>query len=165
MHANHAYHTVFNTQAGESLLGGNLRSHQVATIQRDVSFDDVLDAVNPLNQIPVLSSLSASGEPQAASESSALSPIAKLVGGGLLGGVFGLVGAVFDLMFEEATGASVVGSVAKAVMSDENTASSASLASAKSSGQTGGRFYTVTPALQHGESAGDVDAAALDLQI
>lgn len=90
----------------------DLRSVQKPTVcYDDVCFGDVLEALNPLNHIPVVSNYMEDG----AAPDNPVMPLAKMLGGGLIGGVFGLIGAAINVVFEEATGGSVAENVAAAV--------------------------------------------------
>jgi len=68
-----------------------------------VGFEDLLDVVNPLQQLPVVSSVyrEATGEN--------ISIPARLAGGFLFGGPAGLIGSAAMVLFEEVTGDSVLG--------------------------------------------------------
>ncbi len=70
-----------------------------------VGFDDLLDVVNPLQQLPVVSSVyrEATGE--------SISIPARLAGGFLFGGLPGLIGSAAMVAFEEVTGDSVLGHI------------------------------------------------------
>ncbi|WP_434624486.1 hypothetical protein [Azospirillum sp. B2RO_4] len=70
-----------------------------------VGFDDLLDVVNPLQQLPVVSSVyrEATGEN--------ISIPARLAGGFLFGGLPGLIGSAAMVAFEEVTGDSVLGHI------------------------------------------------------
>lgn len=65
------------------------------------SFWDLLDIVNPLQHIPVVSTLyrEFTGD--------GIGAVARLAGGGLLGGIPGLVSAVIDVALEDSTGKDV----------------------------------------------------------
>ena len=65
------------------------------------TFGDLLDLINPLRHVPIVSTLyrSATGDD--------ISPGASIAGGGLFGGVFGLVSAVVNVMLKEATGSDI----------------------------------------------------------
>jgi hypothetical protein len=65
-----------------------------------LTFRDVIDAVNPLNHIPIVSDLFASATEHKPSTAS------KLIGGTLLGGPIGFVASLATVMFENATGES-----------------------------------------------------------
>ncbi|SMH62975.1 hypothetical protein [Azospirillum agricola] len=69
----------------------------------EVGFEDLLDVVNPLQQLPVVSSVyrEATGE--------SISIPARLAGGFLFGGPAGLIGSAAMVVFEEITGDSVLG--------------------------------------------------------
>ncbi|ANC92711.1 hypothetical protein A6A40_12915 [Azospirillum humicireducens] len=68
-----------------------------------LGFDDLIDAVNPLQQLPVVSSVyrEATGE--------TISIPARLAGGFLFGGLPGLIGSAAMVAFEEITGDTVLG--------------------------------------------------------
>lgn len=122
----------------ESPLKG-MKSVQVATVQHtDMSFGDIIDMVNPLHHIPIVSSFysDATGD--------TISPVAKMVGGGLLGGVFGLVTSAINVIFEEATGESLIGNVANAILGDETQAATSTALAAAAPKDTS-KFYHVTP--------------------
>ena len=70
-----------------------------------VGFEDLLDVVNPLQQLPVVSSVyrEATGE--------SISIPARLAGGFLFGGLPGLIGSAAMVAFEEITGDSVLGHI------------------------------------------------------
>lgn len=79
-----------------------LRSVQKPTVEaREITFGDVLQAVNPLNHIPFVSQLN----------NNPVSPLVKMVGSAVIGGPIGLAAAAIDAVFEEATGRSVAGNV------------------------------------------------------
>lgn len=90
-----------NSAGGEGALRG-IRSSQQQTIRHeDFSFGDFLDLINPLQHLPVVSQLyqNATGD--------TISPVAKMVGGVLLGGPIGFAVAGINAVFEEATGQSL----------------------------------------------------------
>ena len=63
-----------------------------------LTFSDVLDAINPLNHIPVVSDIYSNLTGEKAS------PGARLAGGALFGGPIGLAVSVASLIFEEGAG-------------------------------------------------------------
>lgn len=65
-----------------------------------LTFGDVLDAINPLNHIPIVSDIVK--EQTGAS----ISPVSRMVGGALLGGPIGFVASLASVIFEDATGQS-----------------------------------------------------------
>lgn len=67
----------------------------------EFSFWDLLDIVNPLQHVPVVSTLyrELTGD--------GIGAVARLAGGGLLGGIPGLVSAVIDVALEDSTGKDV----------------------------------------------------------
>lgn len=81
-----------------------------------VGFEDLLDVVNPLQQLPVVSSVyrEASGE--------SISIPARLAGGFLFGGLPGLIGSAAMVAFEEVTGDSVLGHIGSLLEDGTETA-------------------------------------------
>lgn len=63
-------------------------------------FRDLLDAINPLNHIPIISTLFSQATEHKASTAS------RLAGGALLGGPVGFAASLMDVVFEYATGSS-----------------------------------------------------------
>jgi len=68
-------------------------------------FEDFLDAINPLQHIPILSTIyrELTGD--------TISPASRLAGGALFGGVFGFAGAVINGVIEAETGKDIGGNV------------------------------------------------------
>lgn len=62
------------------------------------TFDDILDVINPLQQLPIISTLyrEMTGDD--------IAPGARIIGGGLFGGVAGVFAAVFNTIIEDSTG-------------------------------------------------------------
>lgn len=81
-----------------------------------VGFDDLLDVVNPLQQLPVVGSVyrEATGE--------SISIPARLAGGFLFGGLPGLIGSAAMVAFEEVTGDSVLGHIGSLLEDGTETA-------------------------------------------
>lgn len=73
------------------------------------TFRDLLDIINPLQQIPIISNIyrKITGD--------TIAPGARLIGGALLGGVVGAGFALADNVFEQQTGKDVGGSVVAAL--------------------------------------------------
>lgn len=80
-----------------------------------LTFGDLVDAVNPLNHIPIVSDLVGGASEEKPSVAS------KLLGGALLGGPIGFVASLANCIFEQATGHGVAGAV-MAALSGEQTA-------------------------------------------
>jgi len=87
-------------------------------------FRDILDGINPLNHIPIVSEMLESETGHKVSTAS------KLIGGALLGGPVGLFAAVIDSVFEQATGKSAVGTMIAALSGDETGAGSGTMLAA-----------------------------------
>ena len=77
------------------------------------SFLDFLDIINPLQHIPIVSSLyqALTGDTQ--------SSAAKIIGGGLFGGPIGLIASIFDSIIEQQTGASAADNLLAAVTGND----------------------------------------------
>ena len=73
------------------------------------SFKDVLDTINPLQHIPIISSIyqSLTGDVQSTG--------AKLTGGALFGGPIGFFASLFDTIVQSATGKDIAGNIMSAV--------------------------------------------------
>lgn len=83
------------------------QSRQIPTREiTSVSFDDVIDSLNPIAHIPVAAHLTDTPAP---------SPIASMIGGALIGGPIGFAIAAVNVVFQEATGDSLIGSLYDAV--------------------------------------------------
>ncbi|MBK1671682.1 hypothetical protein CKO28_27220, partial [Rhodovibrio sodomensis] len=81
----------------------------------EASFDDLLDVINPLQHIPVVSTIyrEITGD--------TMQGAARIVGGGLYGGVGGLVGGLVNAIAEEATGRDLGGHVMAALGISDDT--------------------------------------------
>jgi hypothetical protein len=66
-----------------------------------LSFSDVLDTINPLQHLPIVSTLyrEATGAD--------IKTLPNLIGGAIFGGIFGLIGAAVDSVVKEASGATI----------------------------------------------------------
>lgn len=89
-----------------------------------LTFGDIVDAVNPLNHIPVVSDLMGGASEEKPSVA------AKLIGGALLGGPIGFIASLANCIFEQATGHGVAGAVV-AALSGETTDAATQLAAAE----------------------------------
>lgn len=89
----------------------------------EITFDDVVNAVNPLNHLPFISNLTAQEDRP--------SPVSRMLVGTLLGGVFGLVSSAVDIIFEDATGKGVVGNVVASITDGKPENSDMQIASRK----------------------------------
>ncbi|ALG74940.1 hypothetical protein VY88_25565 [Azospirillum thiophilum] len=87
-----------------------------------LGFGDLVDAVNPLQQLPVVSSVyrEATGE--------TISIPARLAGGFLFGGLPGLIGSAAMVAFEEVTGDSVLGHIGSLIDGEESATATATTA-------------------------------------
>lgn len=94
-----------------SRFSKGFRSSQKPTQQfNEINFFDVLDAFNPLNHIPVISSLREDANP--------VLPIAKMTGGLLIGGPVGFAMSAIDLVVKEASGKSMLGNALETVFAE-----------------------------------------------
>jgi hypothetical protein len=84
----------------------------------EISFGELLSALNPLQHIPVIGSLyrEMTGEE--------LHPAARVVGGAIIGGPIGLVASAFNAILEQATGRDAVGQVIALFKDDDAPATS-----------------------------------------
>lgn len=69
------------------------------------SFGDVLDAINPLQHIPIVSDI------YRALTGDTISTGAQILGGGIFGGPVGLFASVADVIFESEAGSSPAGAL------------------------------------------------------
>ncbi len=77
---------------------------------KEITFDDVIDAVNPLNHLPFISEFT--NEP--------ISPVARMIGGAALGGPLGFAISAINAVFEEASGDGLIGTAMQAEFSSQN---------------------------------------------
>ncbi|WP_422364334.1 hypothetical protein [Pyruvatibacter mobilis] len=81
-----------------------------------LSFDDFLDVINPLQHLPVVSSI------YRHLTDDEISAPAKVAGGALFGGVLGLAGSLLDVAVEEFSGDDMGGHVMTALFGDDDPA-------------------------------------------
>ena len=86
-----------------------------------LGFQDVLDAINPLQQLPIISSIyrETSGE--------TISAASRMIGGALLGGPIGFLFAFINSAIEAGTGSDIGGNIVAALGEDEEETEMASL--------------------------------------
>lgn len=79
---------------------------RTAVSEGELTFTDILQAINPLHHLPVIGTVyrEITGEH--------LAPVARVVGGGLFGGVVGLLTAIGNAVVEGLSGKDVGGQVA-----------------------------------------------------
>ena len=82
----------------------------------ELTFDDVLQAINPLHHLPIVGNVyrEITGEK--------LAPMARVVGGGLFGGLFGALAAIGNAVVEALSGKDVGGQVASLFTASEKPA-------------------------------------------
>lgn len=97
---------------------------QTASTSMPLSFDDIVDIVNPLQHLPIISTLYQhyANDP--------ISTFPKIAGDTLYGGPIGLLTSVADTVFEKATGKSFGDTVLAWVTGDDTPAAGTALASA-----------------------------------
>lgn len=83
----------------------------------DLSFDDFLDIINPLQHLPVVSSI------YRHFTDDEISAPAKVAGGALFGGILGLAGSLLDVAIEEMSGDDVGGHIMTALFPGEGDSS------------------------------------------
>lgn len=121
-------------------------------------FDDLLDIVNPLQHIPVISTIyrHLTGDKIGTPE--------KLAGDALFGGLTGFLCSLGDTIFEELTGKNVGDTVYAMVFGDDKPATAvASAAPAASATPATSAVPTATPASVIPASASPIDALSIRL--
>mgnify|MGYP001546833661 CR=1 FL=1 len=128
-------------------------------------FHDVLDTINPLEHIPIISSL------YRAATGSQIAAGARIVGDTIYGGIYGFFSAVANTVSEAVTGKDIVGHVAELFTGDKKpaataTASAAASTPAGATGATGaagaaGAAGVATAATATAAAAGTATAATL----
>ena len=115
--SNHAQRTV----AGEQETADTARPDQISKAESKAwgedgfTFADVLDIINPLQHIPVVSDI------YRAITGDEIAPAARMVGGGLLGGVPGLAVAAVNTVIEEVSGQDLGEMAMATLFGDEDT--------------------------------------------
>lgn len=104
---------------GRRVPGGALAPDPPASGDEDLSFSDILSIINPLQHIPVVSSIYRwiTGD--------TISPAARVIGGALLGGPIGLVSAAMNAMVEQVKGSDIGEQVLAMVMGEPAPSGSA----------------------------------------
>lgn len=116
-----------------------------------LTFRDVLDAINPLNHIPIVSDILKGATGHQVSSAS------RLIGGTLMGGPIGFVTALASVIFEDAAGASPA-EAAYAALSDDGTTQ---VASAKASEQVAENSAAVTEEVAQAAGTKPMEMASL----
>ncbi len=80
-----------------------------------ITFGDLLDVINPLQHLPVISTLYREWT------GDEIGPVAKVIGGGLFGGVLGAASSLVDAIVEETTGDDMGGHVMTALFGGDET--------------------------------------------
>ena len=107
---------IQDTNNGDAL---NIKNSQAVNHRKapSFSFNEFIDVINPLQHIPVVSTLyrNFTGDE--------ISPVAQIVGGGLFGGVIGGVASLVNAAMQEHTGQSFSGHIATAFTKENNNLS------------------------------------------
>lgn len=108
---------------------------EAATDEDGFSFDDLLDIVNPLQHLPVVSTVyrEITGDE--------IRPESRVLGGGLFGGILGAAASLVDVAVESFSGDSMGGHVMTALFGDDEAEPSAD----ERSIQTAARDAATTP--------------------
>jgi hypothetical protein len=106
--------------------------------EADFTFDDLIDIINPLHHLPVVSTI------YRAFTGDEISVHARALGGGLYGGPIGLLAAGATMAVEEASGLSASNSLAS-LFSDGDDAAELAAAPASGSLQPSDRLMAVPP--------------------
>jgi hypothetical protein len=95
--------TAVQSYAPSSLSGENKPDIQVKTEEEDFNFGDVIDMVNPLQQLPVIGTIyrSLTGD--------VIKPISTIIGGAIFGGPIGAVSGTVNAIVENRTGRDIGG--------------------------------------------------------
>lgn len=88
--------------------------------EQDLSFADFLDIINPLQHIPIINTIyrEMTGD--------TISPVARMIGGGLFGGPIGLMASAFNNAVESQTGGDIGANLLAAVTGQDLNATAAS---------------------------------------
>ncbi|WP_375593693.1 hypothetical protein ABWI00_16790 [Algihabitans albus] len=130
--------------------------------EADFSFGDLLDVLNPLHHIPVVGNLyrELTGDE--------IGGTARIIGGGLYGGAFGMVGAAFNQILDDATGRDMAETALAVVTGQElggSTGDSTNVAEASPQQQTATAASTepqdAEPQEAGGQSLADTETAGL----
>ncbi len=104
---------AFSPASGE-ISGGNAKAAENSASENGFSFAGLLDMINPLQHIPVVSSLyrRLTGDE--------ITPMGRVAGNTLFFGAIGLAGALVDTILEKATGKDAGGHVLTAVLGEKD---------------------------------------------
>lgn len=83
--------------SGATMISGG-GSTATANGATGLQFSDLLDVVNPLQQLPIVSNI------YRATTGATINPISRILGGALFGGPIGAVAALASTVFEQVTG-------------------------------------------------------------
>jgi hypothetical protein len=106
--------------------------------EREISFGDFLDVINPLQHIPIVGTI------YRALTGDEISPPASIFGGFLFGGPLGFVLAIANAIFEEASGQDLGETVLAALVGDD-TATDVQTAQTPSANSTPASLEVATP--------------------
>lgn len=86
------------TTAASQFAAASASAKAAKPTQQSLGFNDLLDTINPLQHIPIVSSI------YRAITGDEMSPTAEIAGGALFGGILGAVSSLADVVFTQATG-------------------------------------------------------------
>ncbi len=114
---------------GRRVSGGALAPDLPAAPGEEVTFSDFLSVINPLQHIPVVSSIYrwVTGD--------TIKPAARVIGGALYGGPLGLVSAALNAVVEEVKGSDIGGQILAAVTPDRSHGAKPQMAAAEQAKQ------------------------------
>jgi hypothetical protein len=119
-----------------------------------LTFFDILDIINPLHHIPIVSTL------YRAWTGDEIDPVPRIAGGGLFGGLIGAVASLVDVVIEEFTGGDI-GDHVLALFEGEDDSSGGAVANADVPPSPLSPDYLVTAAGGEGEPPSLAFAAGL----
>lgn len=99
-------------------LKNHAETSKTKTVQektdKGISFSDILDVVNPLQHIPIVSTIyrSATGDE--------ISPVSRIIGGAIFGKLFGIISAVVNVVVEAVTGKDIGDHILTALKGNQN---------------------------------------------
>ena len=122
------YSHVTESRTGGRAVSGLERGANEPVAMNGVGFGDILDAVNPLQHLPIV------GSAYRAATGDGLSSISRIVGGFIFGGPIGLLGGLFNTILNEVGFGTSSGDKINAFQANKATLTSAAKASHKISG-------------------------------
>lgn len=138
--AKNAAHDATKTdKTGAAKDAAKVSAKDSAKASDSTAFDDLLDIVNPLQHIPIVSTI------YRAITGDKIGDVEKIAGGALYGGLIGLGSSIADVAFEHLTGKNF-GSTMLAMVDGSDDAKPVAIASAQATPQFMPQAVTITPA-------------------